>query len=298
MALGFAPSVGEITLLASIPSPSQGVWDLGPFPVRGYAVSILIGIVIAIWLGERRLVARGGQRTMISDVAIWAVPFGILGGRLYHVITTPERYFGSGGDPVEALYIWEGGLGIWGAIALGAAGGYLATRRLNLRWSAVADAVAPGVALAQAAGRWGNWFNQELYGRPTDLPWALEIDSANRPDTTPEIATYHPTFLYESLWCIGVAVLVLCADRRFRLGHGQAFALYVAAYCTGRLWIEALRVDTAEQVLGLRLNIITSVLVFTVAASYLIWSRRRHGSRGSSPYRVPPGSGSALAGAA
>ncbi|MGQ0631911.1 MAG: prolipoprotein diacylglyceryl transferase [Sporichthyaceae bacterium] len=272
--------------LASIPSPSDGVWDLGPFPLRGYALCILIGIGIAIWLGECRLVARGGPKGAVGDIAIWAVPLGIVGGRLYHVITTPGPYFGDGGDPIEALFIWEGGLGIWGAIVLGSVGVWIGARRIGLSWPLVMDAFAPGVALAQAAGRWGNWFNQELYGRPTDLPWALEIGPENRPDATPDAATYHPTFLYESLWCIGVAVLVIWADKRFNLGRGQAFALYVAAYCTGRLWIEALRVDTAEEILGLRLNIFTSVLVLAGALAYLIYARRRGFTREASPYKA------------
>ncbi|MGQ0843001.1 MAG: prolipoprotein diacylglyceryl transferase [Sporichthyaceae bacterium] len=269
----------------AIPSPGQGVWELGPIPVRAYALCIVAGIVVAIWLGERRLVARGGKPGQVADVAFWAVPFGILGGRLYHVLTTPEPYFGAGGEPIKALYVWEGGLGIWGAIALGGLGAWLGTRRNDLSWTSLADALAPGIVLAQAIGRWGNWFNQELYGRPTDLPWALRIDPANRPESTPEVAGYHPTFLYESLWCLAVAVLVLWADRRFRLGHGQAFALYVAAYCTGRLWIEALRIDDAEQFLGLRLNVFTSLLVLTAALAALIVSRRRHPDREASPYR-------------
>ncbi|MGQ0465929.1 MAG: prolipoprotein diacylglyceryl transferase [Sporichthyaceae bacterium] len=272
-------------VLASIPSPAQGVWHLGDFPIRGYALSIVVGIVAAIVVGDRRLRARGGAPGMIADIAFWAVPFGIAGGRIYHVITTPEPYFGKGGDPVEALMIWKGGLGIWGAIAFGGLGAYIGARRLGILCPSVADAVAPGLALAQALGRWGNWFNQELYGKATDLPWALEIDPAHRPDATPDIGRYHPTFLYESLWCVGVALLVIWADRRWNLGHGQAFWLYVAAYCVGRFWIEALRVDTAEHFLGLRLNIFTSVVLFTGSVAYLAWSRRRFSSREPSVYR-------------
>ncbi|MGQ0846116.1 MAG: prolipoprotein diacylglyceryl transferase [Sporichthyaceae bacterium] len=283
-------------LLASIPSPSQGVWHIGDFPLRGYALAIVAGIVVAIVVGDRRLRARGGAAGMIPDIAFWAVPFGIVGGRIYHVLTTPEPYFGSGGDPVEALMIWKGGLGIWGAIAFGGLGAYIGARRLGILCPVVADAVAPGIALAQALGRWGNWFNQELYGKPTDLPWALEIDAAHRPAATPEIGTYHPTFLYESLWCVGVALLVIWADRRFELGHGQAFWLYVATYCVGRLWIEALRVDTAEEFFGLRLNIFTSLVLFAGAVAYIVYSRRRFSSREPSVYREgnAPGTVSAV----
>ena len=156
-----------------IPSPSQGVWHLGPFPIRGYALCIILGVIVAIWMGERRWVERGGLRGQVSDIAIWAVPFGLVGGRLYHVITDPARYFGTDGDPAAALYIWQGGLGIWGAIALGGVGAYIGARRYGLRFPPLADALAPGIVVAQAIGRWGNWFNQELFGKPTTLPWAL-----------------------------------------------------------------------------------------------------------------------------
>ncbi|WP_326576893.1 prolipoprotein diacylglyceryl transferase [Actinacidiphila glaucinigra] len=260
--------------LAFIPSPSRGVIHLGPIPLRGYAFCIIIGVFVAVWLGSRRWVARGGQKTTVADIAVWAVPFGLVGGRLYHVITSYELYFGEGKDWVNAFKIWEGGLGIWGAIALGALGAWIACRRRGIPLPAYADAVAPGIAFAQAIGRWGNWFNQELYGRATDLPWALKIDSAHRPADSLDAATYHPTFLYESLWCVGVALLVIWADRRFKLGHGRAFALYVAAYTVGRFWIEYLRVDDAHHVLGLRLNDWTSILVFAAAVVYMVVSAK------------------------
>ncbi|MDX2702700.1 prolipoprotein diacylglyceryl transferase [Streptomyces sp. PA03-6a] len=261
-------------LIAFIPSPSRGVIHLGPIPLRGYAFCIIIGVFVAVWLGGRRWVARGGLKTTVADIAVWAVPFGLVGGRLYHVITSYELYFGEGKDWVNAFKIWEGGLGIWGAIALGALGAWIGCRRRGISLPAYADAVAPGIAFAQAIGRWGNWFNQELYGRATDLPWALKIDSAHRPADSLDVATYHPTFLYESLWCVGVALLVIWADRRFRLGHGRAFALYVAAYTVGRFWIEYLRVDDAHHVLGLRLNDWTSILVFVAAVVYIVVSAR------------------------
>ena len=260
---------------AALPSPSQGVWYLGPLPLRAYAFAIIAGIVVALVVGERRWIARGGAPGTVADVAMWAVPFGIVGGRLYHLVTSPQAYFGAGGDPWKALRIWEGGLGIWGAVALGAVGAWIGCRRAGVPLPVFADAVAPGVALAQAIGRFGNWFNQELFGRPTTLPWGLEISPANRPAGYEQFATFHPTFLYESLWDVGVALLVVWADRRFRLRHGRAFALYVAAYTVGRVWIEALRIDDANHILGLRLNIWTSIVVFVAAAAYLGLSSRR-----------------------
>ncbi|HUR73254.1 MAG TPA: prolipoprotein diacylglyceryl transferase [Sporichthya sp.] len=281
-------------IVASIPSPSQGVWHLGGFPLRGYALCIVAGILIALVVGEKRLIARGGRAGQVGDVAMWAVPFGIAGGRLYHVITTPDGYFGDGGHPIDAFKIWEGGLGIWGAVALGALGGWIGARQAGLAWPPLADALVPGIALAQAVGRWGNWFNQELYGKPTDLPWALRIDPENRPAATPDVATYHPTFLYESLWCLLLAGFLIWADRRFSLGHGQVFALYVAAYCTGRFWIESLRVDEAHHIAGMRLNDWTALVLFTAAVAYLVLAHRRGYQREATPYRgrrepaVPP----------
>ncbi|MGW6296756.1 prolipoprotein diacylglyceryl transferase [Streptomyces sp. NPDC055058] len=262
--------------LAYIPSPSSGVLYLGPVPLRGYAFCIIIGVFVAVWLGNRRWIARGGRPGTVADIAVWAVPFGLVGGRLYHVITDYQLYFSEGRDWVDAFKIWEGGLGIWGAIAFGALGAWIGCRRRGIPLPAYADAVAPGIAFAQAIGRWGNWFNQELYGRPTDLPWAVEITSS-ADGRVP--GTYHPTFLYESLWCIGVALLVIWADRRFRLGHGRAFALYVAAYCVGRFWIEYMRVDEAHEILGLRLNNWTSVLVFLLAVLYIVLSARKRPGR-------------------
>jgi prolipoprotein diacylglyceryl transferase len=273
-------------LPATIPSPSQGVWHLGPVPIRAYALCIIAGIVLAIVIGERRWVARGGTAGEIQDVAIWAVPFGLVGGRLYHVITDNDLYFGHDKNPVAALYVWRGGLGIWGAVALGAVGVWLACRRKGIRFAPVLDALAPGVLVAQALGRWGNYFNQELFGRPTDLPWGLQIDLAHRPDGYFQYATFHPTFLYECLWDLAAFAFVIWADRRFRLGHGQVMAVYVMAYCAGRAWIEDLRIDTVQMndVLGLRLNVWTSIVLFVAAAAYLVVSRRRHPDREAEVY--------------
>jgi prolipoprotein diacylglyceryl transferase len=262
-------------ILASIPSPSQGVWELGPVPIRAYALCIIAGIVAAIWLTQRRWVARGGTAEDVLDIAVWAVPFGIIGGRIYHVISSPRAYFGEDGDPLRAFAIWEGGLGIWGAIFFGGVGAWIACRRKGIPLPAFADALAPGLLLAQAIGRLGNWFNQELVGGPTDLPWALEIDPQNRPDGFETFATFHPTFLYELLWNLAAAAFVIWADRRFRLGHGRAFALYVVSYCVGRLWIELLRTDPAEEFFGVRLNVFTAVVVGLLAVAYLVWQRGR-----------------------
>ncbi|MFI8823069.1 prolipoprotein diacylglyceryl transferase [Streptomyces sp. NPDC053431] len=256
--------------LAYIPSPSTGVIHLGPIPLRGYAFCIIIGVFVAVWLGNKRWIARGGTAGTVADIAVWAVPFGLVGGRLYHVITDYQLYFSEGENWVDAFKIWEGGLGIWGAIALGAVGAWIGCRRRGIPLPAYADAIAPGIALAQAVGRWGNWFNQELYGKPTDLPWALKITAgANR-----EAGLYHPTFLYESLWCVAVALVVIWADRRFKLGHGRAFALYVAAYCAGRVWTEYLRVDEAHHILGLRLNVWTAIIVGLLAVTYMVISAK------------------------
>ena len=271
-----------MTVLAAIPSPTQGVWELGPLPIRAYALCIIAGIVAAIVLTERRWVARGGAPGDVLDIAVWAVPFGIVGGRLYHVLSSPRPYFGEGGDPLRALAIWEGGLGIWGAIALGGVGAWIACRRRGIPLSAFADALAPGLLVAQAIGRLGNWFNNELYGRATDLPWALTIyewtgtRAVVGPDGQPLVlGTFHPTFLYELLWNLAAAAVVIWADRRFRLSHGRAFALYVALYCAGRLWIELLRTDPAETIGGIRLNVYTAVVVGLLAVAYLVWQRGR-----------------------
>jgi prolipoprotein diacylglyceryl transferase len=258
---------------ASIPSPSEGVLHLGPVPLRGYALCIAVGVIVGVLLSERRLRARGAPPGVAADIATVAVPLGIVGARLYHVITTPDPYFGTGGHPIQALYIWRGGLGIWGAIAGGFFGAWLVLRHRGIPISIAADAMAPALAVAQAIGRWGNWFNQELYGRPTGLPWAVQIDPAHRLPGYENVATYQPTFLYESLWCLGVALVCLWADRRFRMGGGRVFALYVASYTAGRAWIESMRIDTAHRFFGLRLNDYVSIIVFALAVAYLIVRR-------------------------
>ncbi|WP_036492984.1 MULTISPECIES: prolipoprotein diacylglyceryl transferase [Nocardioides] len=278
-----------ITVL-SIPSPSQGTWEIGPFPLRAYALCIIAGIMVAIWIGERRWVARGGTAGEIADLAVWGVPFGLVGGRIYHVLTDWQLYFGEDRNPVTALYIWRGGLGVWGAIALGALGVVIGARLRGIRLLPVLDAMAPGVLIAQALGRWGNWFNQELFGRPTDLPWALEIDEAHRPLGYLDATTFHPTFLYEFLWCVAAFVVVVWADRRFQLGHGRVVALYVMTYTLGRFWIEGLRIDDVQlsDVFGLRFNEWTSIVLFALAAAYFLWAGRKHAGREATVYLRPP----------
>jgi prolipoprotein diacylglyceryl transferase len=265
--------------LASIPSPPDSVWQLGPLPVRAYALCIIAGVLVGVWLGNRRWVERGGQPGTVADLAVVAVPLGLVGARLYHVATDWQLYFGAGADPVRALYVWEGGLGIWGAIAGGALGAWWVCRRRGVPFLAMADALAPSLAIAQAIGRLGNWFNQELFGAPTTLPWALQIDPEHRPAGYEQYETFHPTFLYELVWNLGVAGLVLWADRRFRLGHGRAFALYVAAYTLGRGWIEAVRIDPVNHLGPFRFNVWTSIVLFVLAVGYLLWSARHRPGR-------------------
>ena len=263
------------SLVASIPSPSSGVWHLGPIPLRAYAFGIIIGALLALWIGEKRFTARGGRAGLIGDVSIWAIPFGIVGARIYHVVTDPELYFGAGRHAIDALYIWEGGLGIWGAIGGGAIGAWIACRRYDVSFADVVDALAPGLLVAQAVGRLGNYANQELFGKPTDLPWALEIDPARRPAGYEQFATFHPTFLYEMIWNLAAAVLLVLIDRRLKLTAGRAFALYVMLYTAGRTWIETLRIDTVNHLGPFRLNVWTSILLFVLATAYFIRTRRR-----------------------
>lgn len=282
-------------VLAYIPSPPQGVWNLGPFPVRAYALCIILGIIVAIWWGERRWQARGGREGTVLDVAMFAVPFGLIGGRLYHVATDWQKYFGEGARPIEALYIWQGGLGIWGAVFLGGVGAWLACRVYKIPLPAFGDAIAPPVLLAQAIGRLGNWFNQELYGRETTLPWGLEIyprfDSDGDPDAMAGVSNgvvekiVHPTFLYELLWNVLVVVLLVLIDKRYRIGHGRLFALYVAGYSFGRFFVELMRDDEATEIFGIRINNFTSALVFLAAIAYVVFATKGR----EDPSRLQPG---------
>ncbi|MBV8348694.1 MAG: prolipoprotein diacylglyceryl transferase, partial [Mycolicibacterium sp.] len=271
------------TTLAYIPSPPQGVWHLGPVPIRAYALFIIAGIIVALIIGDRRWVARGGEPGVIYDIALWAVPFGLIGGRLYHVMTDWRTYFGQGGAGfVAALKIWDGGLGIWGAVALGGVGAWIACRRRGIPLPAFGDAIAPGIVLAQAIGRLGNYFNQELYGRPTTMPWGLEIFYRRDPSGVIDVhsldgvstgqvaAVVHPTFLYELIWNVLVFAALIYIDRRFKIGHGRLFAMYVAGYCVGRFWVELMRSDPATHIAGIRINSFTSTFVFIAAVVYIM----------------------------
>jgi len=271
-----------LTVPGFIPSPDQGVWNLGPVPLRAYALIIVAAILVAVWFGNKRWIARGGSAGTVADVALWAVPFGIIGGLFSHVISDNPMYFAPGCSGFGgAVQIWQGGLGIWGAVLGGGIGAWIACRRRGIPLPPMGDAIAPAIVLGQAIGRFGNYFNQELFGAPTDLPWGLEIAAVHRPGGYEQFMTFHPTFLYEALWNVGVCVVLLWADRRFRMGHGRVFALYVALYCMGRVWIEALRIDTANHILGLRLNVWTAIIVGVGAVVYIVISARLRPGRES-----------------
>ena len=264
---------------ASIPSPSRNAWHLGPFSLRAYALCILAGVFIAVWWTSRRYRARGGSEDTVLDVAVLSVPVGILGARLYHVITSPGAYFGPGGDPVRIVQIWRGGLGIWGGVAAGLAAAAWLMHRRGLRLAPLTDAVAPALLVAQAVGRVGNWFNQELFGAPTTLPWGLEIDDAHLPDGCAPGTLFHPTFLYEALWNLAGAALLVLLERRLRRRDGttggRLIWAYLMVYTAGRAWIEHLRVDEAAIVLGLRLNEWTAMIVFLVGLVGFVAAGRR-----------------------
>ncbi|ALO68552.1 prolipoprotein diacylglyceryl transferase [Arthrobacter alpinus] len=273
-------------VVASIPAPTWSGFDLGPLRIHAYALCILAGIVAALWLTDRRWKRRGGPEGSIWDIAIWAIPSGIIGGRLYHVFSSPDAYFGPGYDGTGDLslipQLWLGGLGIWGAVVLGVVGAWIGCRRANVKISAFIDAAAPGILLAQAIGRWGNYFNQELFGGPTTQPWGLSVSPEFVPVGFSPDTLFHPTFLYECLWNLaGVAVLLLL-DRKLKLRNGRLFLLYAMIYTAGRVWIEMLRIDTAEQItffgITARLNVWTSIIVFVVAlVAFIVIGMMRRG---------------------
>lgn len=295
------------SLAGYLPSPTVGVLHLGPLPLRGYALSILAGIVAAIWISGRRLELRGHPRTVALDISGWAVIFGILGGRIYHLITTPQPYFGEGGHPLDAFKIWTGGLGIWGAIALGAVGAWIGARRAGIPFLHFADAAAPGIALAQGLGRWGNWFNNELYGAPTTQPWGLTIhqwdqaagravvDAAGQPVV---LGHFQPTFLYEAIFVSVLALFLVLRDRWRDRVPGEILALYVMLYPVGRIVVEKMRTDEANLILGQRVNVWTSILVFLLGLALLVKFRRDAARRApdqDDPASVPASESTPLA---
>lgn len=264
---------------ASIPSPDWSGFDIplpwGTLRIHAYALCILAGIIAGLWLTSVRWARRGAPEGSVWDIVIWAIPFGIIGGRLYHVVSSPDAYFGPGFDGTGDLglipQIQRGGLGIWGAVVLGVLGAWIGCRRSGVKLTAFLDAAAPGLLLAQAIGRWGNYFNQELFGGPTTLPWGLQIDADNPnfPAGMPVDTLFHPTFLYESLWNIAGVLILLALDRRFHFRRARLFWLYAMYYTLGRVWIEAMRIDDAEQInlfgITTRLNVWTSIFVFVAA---------------------------------
>lgn len=269
----------------SIPSPSTGVIYLGPLPLRAYSLFIIIGIFLAIWLGNKRWIARGGKVGQVSDVALFAVPFGIIGGRIYHVATDFEKYFGEGRNPIDALKIWNGGLGIWGAIFFGGIGAWIGCRIYKINLPPFADAIAPGIIFAQAIGRIGNYFNQELFGKPTEVFWGLEISEKNRPQGFEMFSTFHPTFLYELIWSVLIGFALIYIDKVYKLGHGRVFALYVSLYSLGRLIVETFRIDESRILFGLRFNIWTSLVVIVGGIVYFIISNRLKPGRDQKIFR-------------
>ncbi|WP_336696527.1 prolipoprotein diacylglyceryl transferase [Curtobacterium sp. USHLN213] len=287
--------------LLSIPSPSTAWqyfdltawlrdafgWSLPlDFRIHAYAICILLGIVAAVILANRRLNARGVERWIIIDIAIWAVPAGIIGGRLFHVFTHVSDYFGPGRDPLSFLYIWEGGLAIFGALILGSVGAYIGCRQVGLRFTAFIDAVVPGVLLAQAFGRLGNYFNHELFGMPTSLPWGLQIESSNAafPKGLPEGTLFHPTFLYEIIWNVVGVVVILLLDKKFRLQWGKVLSLYLIWYGIGRSVLESIRVDTSETFFGIRTNVWMSFAAILLGIIIFLVQSKRHLGKEPSPY--------------
>lgn len=259
-------------VIASLPSPDTGTLDLGPFTIHMYGLTLLVAILACVWITGRRWVARGGDWDLIFRCAVWGVAFGIVGARLYHLITSwdevPDEWWGP-------FAIWKGGLGVWGGIFLGVLAGYVIARRSGVDAWKLADCLAPGLLVAQGIGRFGNWWNQELFGRPTDLPWGLEIDPENRPLEHLDAETFHPAFLYEALWNFAAAAALILIERRYRIRPPGLFALYVAVYCFGRFWVELLRVDPAHEIAGLRINAWVAALGFLAGIVWFLLSQGR-----------------------
>ncbi|WP_370448654.1 prolipoprotein diacylglyceryl transferase [Cryobacterium sp. TMB1-7] len=275
-----------VSLPLSIPSPEWSFFDLGPFRIHAYAICILIGIFLATAMTSRRLTKRGGEPGVVLDIILWAVPLGIVGARIFHVLTHPNDYFYDGANLWDVFAVWKGGIAIFGALLGGAVGAYIGTRRAGIRFWSFADALAPGMLLAQAMGRLGNWFNHELFGLPTTLPWGLEISTDNPayPVGLPVGTLFHPTFLYEIVWnLVGVAV-ILILERKFRLRWGTAFGVYLIWYGAGRSVFESIRVDPSEIFFGLRTNVWAALLAILVGLIIIIVQSRRHTGIELSPY--------------
>jgi prolipoprotein diacylglyceryl transferase len=266
--------------LASIPSPESSTLDLGPLSIHFYGLTLLVAIAAAVVVTGIRWTRRGGDWDLIFRLAVWGVAAGIVGARLYHVITSwnelPDEWWG-------AFAIWRGGLGVWGGIGLGFVVAAIVAKRSGADVARLADAVAPGLLIAQGIGRFGNWWNQELFGKPTDLPWGLEISPENRPIDYVEFDTFHPTFLYEALWCFGAALLLFAIERFFRIRPGGLFALYVLIYSVGRLWIEMLRVDPSHELGGIRLNVFVAAVAIVLSAAFFVWWQRTWNRSGPAP---------------
>jgi prolipoprotein diacylglyceryl transferase len=262
-------------VLGSIPSPGDNAIHLGPLQVRAYGLMIAVGALTGTYIAQRRWARRGGDPADISSLALWSVLAGLVGARIYHVVTDWQRFEGRWWHVVA---VWEGGLGIPGGLIAGVAFGAWLAHRRGLPVARLMDVAAPAIPVAQAIGRLGNWFNQELFGRPTSLPWGLEIDPAHRPPGYSSVTTYHPTFLYEALWNLALAGALVLYERHRRPDRaqpGRLFALYVGGYSLGRLWVEALRIDPANHILGIRVNIWTSVIGLAAAGAWLVATRDR-----------------------
>jgi len=261
-------------LAIGIPSPSSNSISIGPLELRAYGIAIAFGVIAAVWLAQKRFEKRGHDPEIIASMAMWVVPAGVIGARIYHVVTDNQRFRGNW---FEAVKIWEGGLGIWGGVAAGVLTGVWLAKRRGWDIPDLLDAIAPAVPIAQAVGRIGNWFNQELFGGPTSLPWGLEIDERFRPSQYANEPLFHPTFLYEALWNLGVAAIIIWVVPRVlpQLKRGLQFGVYVVLYTLGRVWIELLRVDKATEVFGVRVNVWTSIIVGLSAAGVVVWLQRR-----------------------
>jgi prolipoprotein diacylglyceryl transferase len=269
-------------LLAEIPAPGLRQLEIGPLSVRLYALTLLIGIAVGMWITLKRWVAQGGDPDVVYEVTFWAVAAGLIGGRLYHVITSWDQVTKEWWGPFA---IWEGGLGIWGGVLFGLLAGAWVAHRRGAGVARLADAAAPGLLVGQGIGRLGNYFNQELFGTPTDLPWALSVDAAERPAQYADAATFHPVFLYEMLWNFGLAALLVWIGYRFAIRPPGLFALYVAGYSLGRVFWEQLRIDPANEFLGQRINFYVALALMVAALAFFVWNQRRTGT--VAPARAP-----------